>query len=138
MYFLVYILTNNLTHYKQPPSPGKLLPTLKETGQIALTFLLATTMRIFFRSPDITEAKEFFLKICSASLFTAPVPLVVKQFWWCLPMLTIEWLQREKVYILEMRKFNPVIRILVYSIIITAIYLFCRKQSATECYYFKF
>ncbi len=138
MYFLIYILTDNLTHYKQPPSPGKLFPTLKEAAKITLTFLLATIMRIFFRSPDIYAAKEFFFKIFSLNLFTIPEMLVLKQFIWCLPMIVVEWLQREKEYILEMRKFNPIIRMVVYAAMIAGIYYFSRKQSATECYYFKF
>ena len=95
-------------------------------------------MRIFFRSPDINAAKEFFLKIFSADLFTSPVSLVVAQFKWCIPMIIIEWIQREKGYILEMHQYHFIIRLMVYSAIIASIFMFARTQSTTECYYFKF
>jgi len=138
MYFLVYILTDNLVHYKQPPSPGRIFPTLKEFSKILFTFFLATIMRIFFRSPDIYVAKAIFTKVFSSSLFAIPVTLVTEKFVWCIPMIVVEWVQREKGYVLEMFKYNPIIRIAIYFAVISAIYLLCRKQSTTECYYFKF
>jgi len=138
MYFLAYILTNNLVRYKTGPSPGKIFPTIGEFGKILFTLLLATIMRIFFRSPNIFVAKEFFMKIFSLSIFEAPMMLVVQQFVWCVPMLVLEWIQREKDYFLDIGSKNIVIRLALYGIVVAAISYFCRKQSATECYYFKF
>ena len=138
LYFLIYILTGNLVRYKTPPSPGKLFPTLAEFGKICFTLLLATIMRIFFRSPDIYVAREFFMKIFSFRIFAPPVKLVAQQLWWCVPMLVVEWVQREKEYFLDMGKWHPVIRVAVYGLVVGAIYVFCKKQNPVECYYFKF
>lgn len=138
VYFLIYILTDNLTHYKGAPAQGKIFPSLKEASQILFTFALATIMRIFFRSPNMTVAKEFFFKIFSTDLFTMPVTMVLEQFKWVAPMIIIEWLQREKSYILEMHKFHFAIRLVVYAAIITSICLLAKTQNTTECYYFKF
>lgn len=138
LYFFVYLLSNSFTRYKDPPAKGKLFPSAKEFLQIFITFNLATLMRIFFRSPNMEVATGFFMKIMSPSIFAPPLMVVVRKFAWCLPMLVIEWVQREKDYVLEMPKLHPAIRFAIYGLVISAIWYFCPKQSATECYYFKF
>ena len=138
IYFLPYILTDTLTRHNDPPAKGKLLPSFKELMQILLTFNLITISRVFFRAPDIFVVRDFFLKIFSPSLLSMPLPLIVRNVGWCLPMLAVEWVQRERRYVLEMPRLNIYIRALVYIGIITAIYFFCKKQNTTEYYYFKF
>jgi alginate O-acetyltransferase complex protein AlgI len=138
IYFLPYILTDTLTRYNDPPAKGRMLPGLKEALQIFLTFNLITISRVFFRSPDIFVVKDFFLKICSASFFEAPLPIAVKNIAWCLPMLIVEWIQREKKYVLDMQEKNISIRIIVYLAVATAIYFLYKKQNTAEYYYFKF
>ncbi len=138
IYFLPYIFMGNLVRYKTPPSPGKWLPTLKEFLQMLLTFNLVTISRVFFRSPNIDVVKSFFEKIFSLSLFAAPIPLVTQQLLWCLPMLIVEWVQREGTYVLDMKKQNIYLRFCVYIVIIVAIYFLYKKQNTTEYYYFKF
>ncbi len=138
LYFFVYLFSNSFTRYKDLPGKGKLLPNAKELLQMFITFNLATIMRIFFRSPNMEVATGFFMKIMSASMFAPPLMVVVRKYVWCLPMLAIEWVQREKDYVLQLPRVPAIARIGVYLLLISAIWYFCPKQSATECYYFKF
>ena len=138
LYFIPYILSGTLVRYKTPPSPGKILPTLKEFLQIILTFNLVTITRIFFRSPDIYVVKDFCVKIFSLSLFEAPLAIAAKNLLWCVPMLAFEWLQREKTYFLEFKNWNIFLRSFIYVAIIVAIWQLCPKMDSKEYYYFKF
>ncbi len=138
VYFIPYILTNSLVRYKTLPSPGRILPTLKETWQIALTFTLTTLTRIFFRSPDFQVAGALFRKIFSADLFHAPLPIVARNLWWCVPMMALEWVQREKNYFLELKTNKVYLRLILYAIVIFATWQLFPRRDLIEYYYFKF
>ena len=138
LYFVPYILTDSLTRYKDPPAKGKVLPSFKEAMQIVLTFNLVTITRIFFRSPDIYVVQAFFEKIFSASFFTVPLPVVAQKVAWCMPMLLVEWVQRERAYVLQMPRFNIPVKVIIYVLVITLIYYFHKTLNTSEYYYFKF
>ena len=138
LYFVPYILTGTLTRYKEPVAAGRMLPTVKEIFQVLLTFNLVTISRVFFRSPDIHVAADFFSKICSPSFFQVPLRLVTNNVLWCMPMLAIEWIQREKDYVLDARKLNISFRLIIFGAVIAAIWYFHKQMNTTEYYYFKF
>lgn len=138
LYFIPYILTDSLTRYKDVVAKGRLFPSLKELLQMTLTFFLMTLTRIFFRSPNMTVANGITVRIFSSSILAAPLALVVKSVAICLPMIAFEWMQREKEYVLQLSKTNIYIRIAGYIAVIVLIYLFHKKQNASEYYYFKF
>ncbi len=138
LYFVPYILTDTLTRYKEPVAKGKILPSFKELLQMLLTFNLVTISRIFFRSPDIYVVRDFFQKIFSASLFSAPLPVVAQKVALCLPMLVIEWLQREKNYVLEVPMAKSYVRYAAYAIVIVSISFLHKQLNSSEYYYFKF
>ena len=138
LYFVPYILTGTLTRYKAPVAAGRIFPTVKEFFQVLLTFNLVTISRVFFRSPDIHVAADFFSKICSKSFFQAPLHLVTTNLIWCIPMLVVEWIQREKDYVLEAKKLNIFIRIIIFGVVIAATWYFHKQMNTTEYYYFKF
>ena len=138
LYFVPYILTDTLIRYKDPPAKGRILPSFKELCQILLTFNLVTITRVFFRSPDIYVVKDLFSKIFSPSLFAVPLIVVVKNVAWCMPMLVVEWFQREKSYVLEATRLNFIIRFAVYGTVVILIYYFHKKLNSSEYYYFKF
>ena len=138
VYFIPYIMTNTLIRYKTPPSPGKLFPTIKEAGQILLTFILTTLTRIFFRAPDVGVSFVLFRKIFSASLFTAPIPIIARNLWWCVPMMALEWIQREKTYFLQVNSTKFYLRCILYAIVIFASWKMFPRKDLVEYYYFKF
>jgi D-alanyl-lipoteichoic acid acyltransferase DltB (MBOAT superfamily) len=150
LYFLPYILTNRLTRYKDVVAKGRLFPSFKEAGQMLFIFIIMTMTRIFFRSPNMTVARGITAKIFSASLFEAPVKIVLTTALIGLPMLAVEWIQREKLYVLQadtlfLGRYIPqskaaqiFIKFAVYAIVIVAIYIWHKQKNMTEYYYFKF
>ena len=53
-------------------------------------------------------------------------------------MLVVEWIQREKDYVLEAKKLNIFIRIIIFGVVIAATWYFHKQMNTTEYYYFKF
>ncbi len=96
--FLPLILTGKNRKYTNQIAEGRYLPTLKELGQMLLTFILAVFGWIIFRSESIGQAWEVILGIMNRSLFTAPMMVVglKKIVFVILVLLLVEWLNRSK------------------------------------------
>ena len=96
--FLPLILTGKNRKYTNQIAEGRYLPTLKEAGQMLLTFILAVFGWIIFRSESIGQAWEVILGIMNSSLFTAPMMVVglKKIVIVILVLLLVEWLTRSK------------------------------------------
>ncbi len=80
---------------------GKQLPNLTEFFSMALTFSLTTLAWIFFRSPSLSYAFQFFSRLFSRTLFSPPslipgVPFMIL----LVSFFTIEWFSRKKPYAL--------------------------------------
>ena len=95
--FLPLILMGKNRKYRGTVAEGRLFPSLKEFGQIALTFFLTVIGWIIFKSDSIGQAWGYMKGICSRSLFSRPevsgvtgVTLAI-----CI-MLLVEWFQRNK------------------------------------------
>ena len=99
--FLPLILLGMNRKYTNQVAEGRWLPSVKETGQILLTFMLAVIGWIIFRATSISEAWSIMKGLCDMSLFTVPflktrvfyVPLLISLS----TMLTIEWLGRQNI-----------------------------------------
>ncbi len=96
--FLPLILTGKNRKYTNQIAEGHYLPTLKEAGQMLLTFILAVFGWIVFRSESIGQAWEVILGIMNSSLFTAPMVVVgLKKIVFVIGvLLLVEWLNRFK------------------------------------------
>lgn len=96
--FLPLILTGKNRKYTNQIAEGRYLPTLKEAGQMLLTFILAVFGWIVFRSESIGQAWEVILGIMNRSLFTAPMMVVgLKKIVFVIGvLLLVEWLNRSK------------------------------------------
>lgn len=147
IYFLPLLLAhcnrNNLTIVAQ----GKLLPSIKEFFQIAITFGLTVFAWIFFRAATITDAFSYIQNIFSKTLFSLPyisdrdsISLIAKKTLFILiaVFIIIEWLGREQQYAiagLGLRWRKPFRYALYYSMII-AIFWFGGKEQ--QFIYFQF
>ena len=67
--FLPLILTGKNRKYTNQVAEGRILPTLKEAGQMLLTFFLAVLGWIIFRAESIGMAWEYVCGMCDVSLF---------------------------------------------------------------------
>ncbi len=95
--FLPLILMGKNRKYRDTVAEGRLLPSLKEFGQMLLTFFLATVGWIIFKADSIGQAWNYMKGICSTSLFSSPDASGVTGFTAAIfIMLLVEWLQRDK------------------------------------------
>lgn len=125
---------NNLETVAQ----GKLLPTVKEFFQMAVTFAMAVFAWIFFRAENIGHALQYVSDIFSKSLFTLPT---IKPYFLILLIIlfmVIEWLGREQKYAIEKLglKWKSTLRYAMYYAIIIAIFWFAGKEQ--QFIYFQF
>ena len=97
--FLPLILLGKNRKYTNMVAEGRMLPTLKETGQMTLTFFLAVIGWIIFRAESIGQAWEYVCGVFSKSLLSEPELFSDKMVLVVIPlsvMLLVEWFQRGK------------------------------------------
>ena len=133
--FLPLILMGKNRKYTNLVAEGRVLPTMKEMGQMLLTFMLAVMGWIIFRAKSIGEAWDYFHGLFSKSLFSMPwlknkeTYLVILAS--VLVMLVVEWINRGKQHGLVLSQKMPVgLRYLVYVLLTVVIIRFSGTPSA--------
>ena len=119
----------------------KWLPSLKEAGQMLLTFALAVFGWIIFRAQDISQFGEVISTICSDSLLSVPflktrsfyIPLFIN----IMILLFVEWLNRTKQHGLAKISEKCYVRYVVYYILIF-IMVYAQPTSDATFIYFQF
>ena len=136
--FLPLILTGKNRKYTNQVAEGRILPTLKEAGQMLLTFFLAVIGWIIFRAENIGQAWEYVCGIVNVSLFTSPETTGYSALMMnILVLLLVEWLQRGKSHALELSAINnSSVRWAVYFGVLFLLFAF--GGNATNFIYFQF
>lgn len=103
----IYNLLGIKTKYKEPVAAGKCLPSIKETGQLVLTFFLTVVGWIIFRAENITQAYN-----CICRMFTNPfddfaIQHGKRSLIYVAIFVVIEWLQRDKQHALQFPNCKP-------------------------------
>ena len=119
----------------------KWLPSLKEAGQMLLTFALAVFGWIIFRAQDISQFGEVISTICSGSLFAIPflktrsfyIPLFIN----IMILLGVEWQNRTESHGLTKISDKCYIRYIIYYILIF-IMIYAQPTSDATFIYFQF
>ena len=141
--FLPLILTGKNRKYTNQVAEGRFLPTLKEIGQMLLTFFLAVIGWIIFRSATISDSVHYIVGMCDASLFSVPWMKTVNSFVLLvgsiLMMIVIEWLQRNNEHGLSLNKTlaRPLVRWGLY-LLITLMVFVLQSNKAVQFIYFQF
>jgi len=136
--FLPLILMGKNRKYTNQIAEGKTLPSLKEVGQMLLTFFLVVIGWIIFRAESIGQAWEYFCGMCNGSLFISPEAkgysaLVLN----ILVLVLVEWLQRDKLHALDLSVINNgLVRWAVYFGVLFLLFAF--GGNATNFIYFQF
>ena len=133
--FLPLILTGKNRKYTNQVAEGRSLPTLKETGQMLLTFFLAVFGWIIFRAPGMPTVLHYLQGICQLGtlracyrFFTLPEMWPTNLF--IVVMLVIEWLQRRKEHGLELSNIKSVwLRFFCYYVCILLILGYVGKEQ---------
>jgi alginate O-acetyltransferase complex protein AlgI len=137
LYFVPYILSGSMRKYEEVVAHNRILPNVKELGQMSLTFILVCFSRVFFRSPDMMSAFGYFKHMFSVSFFTFPDFGLMNIVWIC-GLVTFEWMNREKRFPLSAEGQFPELRYLALVAIVGLIIYAQRVNPTTEYLYFKF
>ena len=136
--FLPLILTGKNRKYTNQVAEGRWLPSLKEVGQMLLTFFLAVVGWIIFRAENIGMAWEYVCGMCNKSLFTMPdakgnSALIMN----IILLLLVEWIQRGKSHTMELSAIHKgYIRWAIYFGVLSILFAF--GGNATNFIYFQF
>ena len=141
--FLPLILSGRNRKYRDTVAEGRLLPSLKECGQMLSTFFLVTVGWILFRADDLVQAWTWIRAICSRTLFSVPgsltsrvfVPIAVY-----LPILVVvEWLQRDREHALKPVSGNKAVNTLFYLAVFILVFAAAVSAQGDRAFiYFQF
>ena len=142
--FLPLILTGKNRKYTNQVAEERLLPTLKETGQMLLTFFLAVFGWIIFRAPGMPTVLHYLQGMCqfgtlraSYRFFTLPEMWPTNLF--IVIMLVVEWLTRsaEQSFTFQKLSINKwVIR--AFYLLITLFAIWYGHFGSNQFIYFQF
>ena len=133
--FMPLILLGHNRKYLDVVAANRRLPSLKEFGQMLLTFILAVFGWIIFRAQSVGQAWDYIVSIFNKSLFTMPwlktretylVVLLGATF-----MLVMEWLNRRNPHGIRNVVEKPIwVRVVTYLILSVVIIRFSGTPSA--------
>lgn len=139
--FLPLILLGKNRKYTDVMAKDRFFPSLKEMGQMLLTFFLVVVGWIVFRANTIEEAWNYLCGIFNKSLFSIPnlesrhyyLPVVIS----ILLMLVVEWLQRNKEHAFDLSGIKShVLKFGIYYVMVAALFWF--GGHAESFIYFQF
>ncbi len=135
LFYLPFIFLGR-KKYGNIAAENRLLPSLGEAGAIAATFALVLLAWTFFRTPTVTDAFMYIGGIFDTSLFSIPsdyrLPIV-----YVVGILVFEWLQRHKVFALDIASWHVVLRWGMYLLLVYLI-LFLGTGKPQSFIYFQF
>lgn len=144
IYFIPSIIFNQHQKKLAPIAKDRLLPTLKESIQVLITFSLITFSWIFFRANNLKNALNYIAIIVATSLFQIPKFSGRKEAFITLCCVTlfivVEWIGREKNHPLELlgNIKNSIIRWSFYLLILAILFFFGNFNDTIEFIYFQF
>ena len=105
VYHATLLATYNLlglnTKYDKIVAYGKLFPSIKEFSQIVFTFVLAVFGWIIFRADSLLQATDFFKAMFTNKFFDCSNLHGKVNLLFCILLLIIEWIQRDKQHALQ-------------------------------------
>ena len=141
LYIPVFLMNDNRKYVNTVIAENSWLPSFKEVGQVLLTFILVSFSYIFFRSLTITDAFSYIVQIKTNfwyETYMHPLGYRMLDFYVLLAVFIIyEYIIRTD----ERSPFkfkNPVVRFLLYAIIIMSILLFYDDGVNRSFIYFQF
>ncbi|SIQ04833.1 D-alanyl-lipoteichoic acid acyltransferase DltB, MBOAT superfamily [Chryseobacterium sp. RU37D] len=137
MFFLPLLLTNNNRQNLEVVAMDKLLPSFREVFQILITFSLTCFAWIFFRAASVSQAISYIKRIFDKTLLSMPPHFPYKVMALVVVMLIIEWMNRSRFHGLEIERFHPWARRILYVGIIYIIIRYANFGN-NEFIYFQF
>lgn len=125
----IYILLGINTKSKDVVAQGRLLPSVREFCQLAITFFLAVVGWIIFRSENMPQAYEFLSRMFTTMFDQGLYIAHGKRYLiWGFLMLLFEWLQRDKQHALQLShqglfRYAPA-RFALYAVLVYIMFLY--------------
>lgn len=138
--FLPLILLGQNRKYTDTVAAGRWLPSVKELGQMTLTFMLALVGWIIFRATGIPSTAGYLHEMLTSETLTGIYKIFTH--WEMLPvgiMIVVEWLQRNKEHGLQNWEnifCNRWIRYCIYAFFLASTIFF--RGDYQEFIYFQF
>ena len=138
LFIPLLLLKRNRRYTQTIVAEGKFLPSLKEAVQVLTTCFFVLIGWIIFRADNIGEAADYLSRLFSSSLLDISFPHGKRALIYCLFLLVIEWIQREKEHGLQINKEikSPVVRWGIYYILIFIIVFL--QGTPADFIYFQF
>ncbi len=131
LYFLPLMLLGSNRNNIGIVAEEKAYPSLRELGQMALTFALTCLAWIFFRAESMTQALGIFKSIFSKSLFALPTVRPTYMILTVIAFFVIEWMGRRDPFAIQhfLTARKRWIRWGFYYVLIISILLFAGKEQ---------
>ena len=141
---VLYKLLHVNTKDKDILAVGRRLPSLKELSRVVVTFGLAVVGWVIFRAENISQAWDFVSRMFLTAFDDFHPRLgSISTFMAILLLIVVEYLQRDKVHVLQFSSGNrlfryAVARWTVYLAMLVAIFYFYFNTVSQEFIYFQF
>ena len=141
---VLYKLLHVNTKDKDILAAGRRLPSLKELSRVVVTFGLAVVGWVIFRAENISQAWDFVSRMFLTAFDDFHPRLgSISTFMAILLLIVVEYLQRDKVHVLQFSSGNrwfryAVARWTVYLAMLVAIFYFYFNTVSQEFIYFQF
>ena len=136
LYFLPITVVRT-KRYLGTAGEGRIFPSFHESGAMIGTFLLILPAWIFFKSNSISDAFGYFVTMFSQPFmkldYSSYFPMILAS----IALLGLEWIQREKIFMLQIGKLPGVVRWSVYYVSAIILLVFGAFGS-NEFIYFQF
>lgn len=121
--------------YIGTPAKGRLLPSLREAGAMVGIFIILLPAWVFFRSSNMAHAAGYFSRMFSNPFsmrigFGPFLPMITA----CFILFTLEWIQRERDFMLQIGHLPVAVRWLAYYLCLAMLLMFGTYQSSNFIY----
>ncbi len=117
--FMPLIITGKNRRYTEIPAADSILPPMRESLMMGMTFLLVLIGWVIFRSDTISDAWHYIVRMFTDWHFVAPLK-GKKNLVYILLLLVIEWLQRRRSHAFDI----PHSGLMSYRAVRWTVYLF--------------
>lgn len=115
LYYVPLVVNNQINKKKKL---SKTIPTFKELGNIVYTMALVCFALVLFVAPSLKDAFGMYGRIFSLSLFSVPQFIKIKILGLIAIVVLIDWINKEQEHGLEISRFKPMVRRIIYVFLI--------------------
>jgi D-alanyl-lipoteichoic acid acyltransferase DltB (MBOAT superfamily) len=137
IYFLPLLLTNKNRVNTNLIAEGKYLPSIKELGQMSVTFFITLIAWVFFRADNVAHAFDYLQNIFNNSLFNMVEIFPTTILSLLVFFIIIEWIGRSGEYAIERIDWlNKPLRWSLYLLLVILMFVFTGEEQ--QFIYFQF